>query len=368
MNCGLYVISYIKSVLEDMHFPFYSVKTNGPSLRTIEPSTSRKHITSPHFSPNFFLISVGTVICPREVILDSPLKTASTLFCGNQFSSPMGLTLIYSKRNKNYAIRMSRNYPSRSKLLDFLSKPRCLKEITDYFRISASTADYCLQKAIRQNHVTVCKYPRNASLKPRKKQKQREILFYISRDSDLFSKGLTGFAIPRVAGTQEGVSSETTFVKFSSKSASKIRFSSMIGTASDYENRKPDQTTFPRIKASKERLIKSVRQHAPVIRQPMRQSQIKSLSIAEKLSMFKALSRQPLSHLDLHAHFNISKRTIKTFVKNELIEEVWGPQNIGVKFQLTTKGEKYLKRLEAAARLGTDKIRKATIQLKYSNL
>jgi hypothetical protein len=263
---------------------------------------------------------------------------------------------------------MFHNYPNRSELLNFLSEPRCLKEVADHFGISASIADCCLQKAIEQNQVIVCKYSRNASLKSRKKQKQHETFFYISRDSDLFSKGLTGFAVTRVVGTQEGVGSETAFVKFSSKSASKSNFSSMIENASDSKNRELRQTAFPRVKAPRERLVRNPRRPPPVIRQPLKQSQIKSLSVAEKLSMLIALSHQPLSHLDLHAHFNVSKRTIKTFMKNGLIEEAWGPQNIGVKFRLTTKGEKYLKRLKAAARLGKDKIRKATIQLKYSNL
>lgn len=280
----------------------------------------------------------------------------------------MRLTLIYLKGNKNYAIRMFHNYPDRSKLLNFLSEPRCLKEITNHFGISTSIADYCLQKAIEQNQVIVCKYSRNASLKPRKKQKQRETLFYISRNSGLHSKGLTEFVETRVAGAQKGMRSETAFVEFSSKSASRSDFSSMIENASDSKNREPRQTAFPKVKASRERLVRNARRHAPVVRQPLKQSQIKSLSVAEKLSMLMALSRQPLSHSDLHARFNVSKRTLKTFIKNGLIEEVWGPQNIGVKFRLTAKGEKHLKRLEAAARLGTDKIRKATIQLKYSNL
>jgi DNA-binding MarR family transcriptional regulator len=263
---------------------------------------------------------------------------------------------------------MFHNYPDRSKLLNFLSEPRCLKEITNHFGISTSIADYCLQKAIEQNQVIVCKYSRNASLKPRKKQKQRETLFYISRNSGLHSKGLTEFVETRVAGAQKGMRSETAFVEFSSKSASRSDFSSMIENASDSKNREPRQTAFPKVKASRERLVRNARRHAPVVRQPLKQSQIKSLSVAEKLSMLMALSRQPLSHSDLHARFNVSKRTLKTFIKNGLIEEVWGPQNIGVKFRLTAKGEKHLKRLEAAARLGTDKIRKATIQLKYSNL
>jgi DNA-binding MarR family transcriptional regulator len=299
------------------------------------------------------------------LILPSKLLQHFFVASGSPFQR---LTLIYLKENKNYAIRMLHNYPNRSKLLNFLSEPRCLKEITDRFGISASTADYCLQKAIKQNQVIICKYSKKASLKSRKKQKQRETLFYISRDSGLHSKGLTGFVVARVAGAQKAVSSKTTFVEFSSRSASKSSFSSIIENTSDSKNRGPKQTTLPKVKASREQLVRNAQRHVPVVRQPLKQSQIKLLSVAEKLSMLMALSRQPLPHSDLHARFNISKRTLKTFVKNGLIEEIWGPQNIGVKFRLTTKGEKYLERLEASAKLGMDKIRKATIHLKYRNL
>jgi len=254
-----------------------------------------------------------------------------------------------------------------SDLLNFLSEPRSLKEVAEHFGISPSVADYYLQKAIEQNQVLVCKCSSNAGLKSRKKQKQRETLFYISQNIDPLSKGLTGFAATRVARTQ-GVGSETTFVKFSSTRISKSNISSMIENALDSKKYEPRQTSFPRIRVRREKLVRSARRHAPVIRQPLIQSRVKSLSAAEKLSMFAALSRQLLSYSDLHVRFNISKQTIKTSMKNGLIEDVWGPKNIGVRFRLTKKGEKHLKRLKVAAKLEKDEIKKATIRLKHGCL
>ena len=58
---------------------FYSVRIKGPSLSTIEPSTSRKYSRSPAFKWYFCLSSCGNVICPRDVIFDSPTRTASAL-------------------------------------------------------------------------------------------------------------------------------------------------------------------------------------------------------------------------------------------------------------------------------------------------
>ena len=53
----------------------HSVSTSGPSLSTIEPSTSRKHRVSPVFNPNFFLTSIGTVIGRAQSFLTVPAKS-----------------------------------------------------------------------------------------------------------------------------------------------------------------------------------------------------------------------------------------------------------------------------------------------------
>jgi len=258
---------------------------------------------------------------------------------------------------------------SRSDLLSFLSEPRCLKEVAEHFEISSPVAYCVLQEALVQNQILVCKCSRNPSLKSQKKQKQRDTLFYIAEDSGLLSKGLTRFAAKGVRLAQEGVRSETAFVKFRSKVSSKSNFFSMIENTSDSGNRELGQTPFPRVRVNKGKLVRSARLRAPpVIRQSLTQSQIGSFSVAEKLSMLTALSRQPLSYLDLRARFSISKKRIKTFMKNGLIKEVWGPKNIGVRFRLTENGKKHLKRLKVAAKFGKDKMRKTTIELGHSRL
>ena len=256
-------------------------------------------------------------------------------------------------------------HPKRSDLLNFLSEPRCLKEVAEHFGISASVADHSLQKAIEQNQVLICKPLRKPSLKS---QKQRDTLFYISQDSDLFSRGLTGFAVTRGIRTQGEVGSRTAFVKFSSKNASKSNFSSITENASDHKNDELGGAPFPRITVRREKIVRNARRHASAIGQPPTQRQIRSCSVAEKLSMLTALSRQPLPYSDLRTRFNIPKSTIRTFVKNGLVKEVWGSKNIGVRFRLTKKGEKRLERLKAAAKLEKDEIAKATIRLKYKSI
>ncbi len=253
-----------------------------------------------------------------------------------------------------------------SDLLNFLSEPRSLREIAEHFGILASVAAAYLQEAIEQEQVLVCRYSGKASIKSPSRRKQRQTLFYISRDSNLLSKGLTGFAISKVVKTQIRAGGETAFVKFSSKSAIKSRFSSMAVSGS--LEHVPVPQPLPRIKMRKKNIVRSARRYGLNIPQLPPQNQSKSLSATEKLSMLKTLSRRPLSYLDLRTLFDIPKRTVRTLVKNGLIEEVWGPKNIGIRFRLTRMGEEHLKRLKTAARLGEDKVRKATIRLKQRNL
>ncbi len=255
-----------------------------------------------------------------------------------------------------------------SDLLNFLSEPRSLREVAEHFGILASVAAAYLQKAIEQKQVLVCRYSGEPSIKSPRRRKQRQTLFYISRDSNLLSKGLTGFAISKVVKTQIRAGGETTFVKFSSKSATKSRFSSMVENASGSLEHELEPQPLPRIKMCKESIVKSARRYTLDLHQPLLQSRTQSFSTAEKLSMLTTLSRRPLSYLDLHTLFGIPKLTVKTLIKNGLVEEVWGPKNIGIRFRLTRKGKEHLKRLKTAARLGEDKIRKATIRLKQRSL
>lgn len=48
---------------------------------------------------------------------------------------------------------------------------------------------------------------------------------------------------------------------------------------------------------------------------------------------------------ELHVRFGVSKQTVKRLVKNEFLTEMWGPKAIGVRFKLSKKGKRYLKKL-----------------------
>lgn len=52
------------------------------------------------------------------------------------------------------------------------------------------------------------------------------------------------------------------------------------------------------------------------------------------------------------------------FVKKELLEEEWGPRDIGVKFKLTKKGRDYLRELKTATRLEPQQRKHIFIRLK----
>jgi len=91
----------------------------------------------------------------------------------------------------------------------------------------------------------------------------------------------------------------------------------------------------------------------------------KRLPHAKRLQMFQALLNEPLPFLDLHAHFGVSKRTIRGLVKKGILTETWGPKAIGVRFKLTSKGKVHLKQLEAAAKYEVKIREKNLIRLKH---
>lgn len=97
---------------------------------------------------------------------------------------------------------------------------------------------------------------------------------------------------------------------------------------------------------------------------PWHSKETKRLSFAKRLQLFRALSRAPLSFLDLHVRFGVSKQTIRRLVKNHFLVEVWGSNDIGVQFKLTKESKNHLKELEAAAKYDSKIAEKSPIRLK----
>lgn len=97
---------------------------------------------------------------------------------------------------------------------------------------------------------------------------------------------------------------------------------------------------------------------------PWHSKETKRLSFAKRLQLFRALSREPLSFLDLHVRFGVSKQTIRRLVKNRFLVEVWGSNDIGVQFKLTKESKNHLKELEATAKYDSKIAEKSLIRLK----
>jgi hypothetical protein len=90
----------------------------------------------------------------------------------------------------------------------------------------------------------------------------------------------------------------------------------------------------------------------------------KRLPHAKRIQLFQALLNEPVTFLDLHVRFGVSKQTIRRLVKNRLLLEDWGPKSIGVRFRLSKKGKTYLRELEAAALYKSNVGQKNLIRLK----
>lgn len=77
----------------------------------------------------------------------------------------------------------------------------------------------------------------------------------------------------------------------------------------------------------------------------------------KKLALFQNLRKEPLTFLELHRRFGVSKQTLAGLLRNGVLEEVWGKNGIGLKFTITSAGRERLKGLEENARY-SPKIRK----------
>jgi len=99
----------------------------------------------------------------------------------------------------------------------------------------------------------------------------------------------------------------------------------------------------------KGKLIRNKATSAILGRKFLKNAEANRLSHFKRLQLFRTLSKEPLPLLELHGRLGVSKQSIKRLVKNGLLMEVWGPKAVGLRFELTKKGKKYLKELEAAA-------------------
>jgi len=89
------------------------------------------------------------------------------------------------------------------------------------------------------------------------------------------------------------------------------------------------------------------------------------LSHAERIHLFQALLKEPLTFLDLHSRFGVSKQIIRRLVKKGLLMEIWGPKTVGVRFKLSYKGKIHLRKMEGAAKLEPEMRERVFIRVKH---
>ncbi len=269
----------------------------------------------------------------------------------------------------------------RSRLLDFLSKPRCGHEIAKYFNISVEHLDEKLQTAIKSGQILISeKQVPQTTLNSQGKLEKQNSFLYISRKSPLLTDNALKLSVQETGKISKLITRKVSIIflpKAHSLAESKLKvrkgltFNPKTETTRDRmscitsENRK-SLLGIPKSYMVKLRLAKEEIWNRRVkYKMPSNRDERKFLSHMDILLLFQVLSNQPLPFLDIHRRFGMSKQTINGFVKRGLLEEKWGQKNIGVRFKLTKKGRSYLKQLKAVARLDPKKQKNIFIRLKH---
>jgi hypothetical protein len=248
-------------------------------------------------------------------------------------------------------------------LLNFLSEPRYLHEVARHFGISSMRAKYHIREAIKSGQVMASEqFAFRAFSDLRGKLKQKERFLYVSRNSPLLSKGPLQLAVTRdksiasaptakgvvakfALGSEEGKKPtvEST-AKFASEKVDTIR-----SAATNSRSQANLRSALLNVHAVHGRPIERRRQILPDRHRKLSQSSHRLISQVDRIRLFEALLKQPLTFLELKKHFGVPRQTVRGLVRKRLLSEVWGPKEIGVRFKLTRKGEKYLEELHAAA-------------------
>jgi hypothetical protein len=244
----------------------------------------------------------------------------------------------------------------RSNLLKFLHEPRCLREIVAHFDVPTELVDCHLEEVVKSGEVLAyTKQSPLGVLNPNTNKLRSKGLLYMSSKRPLPAKDLASAkALPKTYSSPR---------KGSAHSSEKLGFMHTLLTHLKLDEARISHALTDL--SSRMRLARSSRSARRLKwGKPKEPSEPRSLTHAERIRLFQALSTIPMPFLDIHRRFGISKRTVMGFVKRGLLEEDWGPKNIGLRFKLTDKGQDHLKRLEAASYLRQEERKRIFIRLK----
>jgi hypothetical protein len=264
-----------------------------------------------------------------------------------------------------------------SRLLQFLRKPRFVREVAEHFGISTKLVNLHLREAIKSGHVLISKKPIfQASETSKDKLKWSGGFLYVLRDSSMTDDSITKLGIGEPKNRASKPKYNFSFVRSAKVHGSvekkAYKKSSELSAAQKTERPRnphvnldttPSLTSKLNLPPSKVKMDKGVRTEHLLDHETQSTRDAKFLSNGEKICLLRTLLK-PANFLDLHGRFGVSKETVKSLMKNGLLTEVWGPKDIGLNFKLTRKGKAYLRELEAAAKCEPKMKKKAFIKLK----
>jgi hypothetical protein len=282
--------------------------------------------------------------------------------------------------NKDSVKQMSKL--ERSRLLNFLSKPRLRREIAEHFNVPVRLVNLHLQKAIKSGQVLVSDKPLLQTLESEKgKRKRFGEFIYVFRNSPILADGWAKFRIREKSDSISKSQGDVFSIRFVSKAQGStgeqvfdhklpslpLEEKAGLRAVKHSFKTKDILTSEFHVSSAKVKLAKRSKSVQLVgHRAGSTQEEGKSLTHAKRILLFQALLKEPMHFLDLHGRFGVSKQIIRGLVKNGFLMEEWGPKTIGVQFQLTKRGRAYLKELEEAAKYEPKMRKKAFIQLKQA--
>lgn len=268
---------------------------------------------------------------------------------------------------------------SRSDLLKFLSKPRSVEEVAEHCAISRKMAHFHLREAVESGQVLTSEKPLVQMADGSKGTlKEQNRLVYLFRKSPLLSDGRLMSTCRESDGSFSETKSADSSMKLLTKSYHKIeddvksgksaRSSLMkstlthsLGRPVKTHTQAPESGDRPSVlKTTDSKELDHLLRH----RKQAAGEKAQSVSHVERIRFFQAVSKRPLSLLELHERFGINKQAIKRLVKNGLLAETWGSDGVGLSFRLTDKGAVFLRELERAAQCGPDIGKRAFVKLR----
>lgn len=224
----------------------------------------------------------------------------------------------------------------RPSLLNFLQKPRYVKEVAQEFGISSDLAKYHLKEAVKSGHVLVIK--------------------------DRFP--LTGFGKGLMTNSRDDLLriSGQAFSRREVSSASRLRGSRVRFLANNVnlaglKLMKGGKRVLPLGGLHRRRLTLSSRSHSSKIHKAgdLRKERPsyggKRPTQLTLSSLFKELESEALTLPEITQKFKVSKHSVKRLVKTGILREDWGLGGVGVRYKLSKKGERRFSAIKKASQL-----------------